>query len=128
MSENMMRCWSVTREEWSKHHGCFLLVILLSAIVSSVSFGATKVSTASGNWNTAGTWSPSGVPGAGDAVAILSGHNVTLDVNGTCGVLNVIGTLTYSNTANRTLTITTSGNVFEDVNAMCYQFSKHYGC
>ena len=48
------------------------------------------------------------MPGAGDSVVIRSGHTVTLNVNGTCGVLNVIGALLYSNTNNRSLTITTS--------------------
>jgi uncharacterized repeat protein (TIGR02543 family) len=35
-----------------------------------------KTSISSGDWNTAGTWSPSGVPTAGDNVTIASGHTV----------------------------------------------------
>lgn len=34
---------------------------------------------ASGNWNTAGNWAPSGVPVAGDAVVITNGGTATLD-------------------------------------------------
>jgi hypothetical protein len=69
---------------------------------------ATKTSTGSANWNTSSTWNPSGVPGAGDSVVIGSSHTVTLNANGTCGAINVRGTLTFSNTNGRTLTVTTS--------------------
>lgn len=31
-----------------------------------------------GNWETAGSWSPSGVPAPGDVVEILSGHTITI--------------------------------------------------
>jgi len=40
----------------------------------------TKTSLTSGNWNSDSTWSPDGVPGAGDTV-IIAGNSVTLDVD-----------------------------------------------
>jgi hypothetical protein len=86
------------------------------ALAAAPSAAATKTSTGSGNWNTSGTWSPSGVPGAGDSVVIASGHNVTLNANGICGVLNVVGTLTYdSNTSGRNLLVTTSSGMTGNV-------------
>ena len=42
-------------------------------------------SAGSGNWSTPGTWTPNGVPGAGDTVTITSGHTVTVDVPVTIG-------------------------------------------
>ncbi len=47
----------------------------------SATTAATKTSTGSGNWNTAATWSPSGVPATSDDVIIASGHTVVVDVN-----------------------------------------------
>lgn len=86
-------------------------IILAAALAPTPSRAATKTSTGTANWNTAGTWSPSGVPGAADSVVIATGHNVTLDTDGTCGVLNVVGTLTFDATAGRNLTITTSSGM-----------------
>lgn len=59
---------------------------------------------ASGNWNTAGTWGCAGVPNASKHVTIVSGHNVTLDVDPSASSITVNsgGTLTINTT--RTLT------------------------
>jgi hypothetical protein len=76
---------------------------------------ATKSSTGSGNWSSGNTWSPRGVPGAGDSVVIESSHTVALNVNGVCGAINVKGTLTYSNANGRTLTVSTSSGGSGDV-------------
>ena len=48
-----------------------------------------KVSVATGNWNTAGTWTPSGVPTAADNVTIANGHTVTINANAVCNNLMV---------------------------------------
>ncbi|HXC04158.1 MAG TPA: G8 domain-containing protein, partial [Bacteroidia bacterium] len=70
--------------------------------------GANKISVLTGNWNTAATWSPAGVPALGDNVTISAGNTVTLDGTNTCNALTVNGTLKLGNTAvARTLTITT---------------------
>ncbi len=52
----------------------------------------------SGNWNTAGTWGCGGVPDATKHVTILSGSNVTLDVDPLAASITVNsgGTLTIS--------------------------------
>ena len=59
--------------------------VLAAAVLASVSLtGAANAavvktfSAASGNYNTAGNWSPSGVPVSGDA-AVIGSNNVTLD-------------------------------------------------
>ncbi len=87
-----------------------IVVGVLGLVTLTMTFAATKTA-GNGNWNTAGTWSPSGVPGAGDSVYIPSGANITLDVNGTCGALNMAGNFTIPATVNRTLTITTSSGL-----------------
>lgn len=70
----------------------------------------TKISISTGNWNTAGIWSPSGVPTAGDNVTIADGHIVTVNNNITCNRLTIgqgtSGTLTIgNNNTARTLTV-----------------------
>ena len=105
----------------------FLAGILMLA--SSIStFGATKTwnKTAGGSWATAGNWTPSGAPAAGDAVIINSNQsaNITavptisilsLNVSGTCrlvasasgNTMTVTGTLTVATGV--TLSLGTSG-------------------
>lgn len=92
-----------------------LIALAITFLWVATANTATKTSQSSGNWNYSGRWSPSGVPGASDSVVIASGHTVTLNANGTCGVLNVLGTLTYGNTNNRTLTVTTSSGMSGNV-------------
>ena len=96
-----------------------LLVILLIFTFSTVQ-AATKTSTGTGNWNTAGTWSPSGVPGIGDDVIIAATHTVTIDVNtNSLASLTISGTLTIGdNNTNRIVTVTgnitiNSGGIFQ---------------
>ncbi|WP_284653844.1 T9SS type A sorting domain-containing protein [Flavobacterium terrisoli] len=63
---------------------------------SSLQAVATKTSAATGDWNNAATWSPSGVPGCSDIVTIASGHTVTVNSagNNAAGVtINAGGTL-----------------------------------
>jgi hypothetical protein len=52
------------------------LVVLTLPVVA-----ANKTSATSGNWGTASTWSPSGVPANGDNVIIATGTVVTINVN-----------------------------------------------
>lgn len=51
--------------------------------------GGNKISITTGNWNTAGTWSPSGVPTSSDNVTIANGHTVTINSNAACNNLTV---------------------------------------
>ena len=48
-----------------------------------------KTSLNSGNWNTANTWTPNGVPTAGDNVTIANGHLVLINTNAVCNILTV---------------------------------------
>ena len=49
-----------------------------------------KISNATGNWNTAGIWTPNGVPTAADNVTIANGHVVTISsANAVCNNLTV---------------------------------------
>jgi hypothetical protein len=64
--------------------------------LSSVQGTTTKTSVASGNWNDAATWSPSGVPSCSDVITIANGHTVTVNSagNNAAGVtINLGGTL-----------------------------------
>lgn len=74
-------------------------------------YAVTKTSVASGNWNTAGTWSPSGVPASADDVIIANGHTVSVDANRsiTNVTVNAGGTLNWPTNSNRQLTVT--GNI-----------------
>jgi hypothetical protein len=71
--------------------------------VAKVAPNPCLASVVSGNWNTAGTWACGAVPASTNNVSILSGQNVTLDVNPTAATITVNegGTLTLN--ANRTI-------------------------
>jgi hypothetical protein len=73
-----------------------------------------KISIATGNWNTATTWSPTGVPIASDNVTIANGHTVRININAVCNNLTVgqgaSGLLTIGNN-NTSRTITVAGNI-----------------
>lgn len=76
----------------------FLLNIWLSA------YSVVKTSTSNGNWNSAGTWSPSGVPGSNDTVIINSGHNIDENLNNAaCKRLIISGQLRFSSVTNFTV-------------------------
>ena len=51
--------------------------------------GGNKISITTGLWNTATTWSPTGVPTSADNVTIANGHTVTIDVNALCNNLTI---------------------------------------
>jgi hypothetical protein len=71
---------------------------------------------ATGNWNTAGNWSPSGVPASGNAVAISNDGTATLDATSSGLTSLTIGTSSSvlqkdSSTSGRTITMNnTAGN------------------
>ena len=83
---------------------CFIFVMFFC--YSTNSFAATKTSVANGNWSSAATWSPSGVPASGDDVVISGNYIVTIDGEFTCNNLD-IGDATNKNT---TLQITSGSN------------------
>ncbi len=82
----------------------FFLFLTVSAQIQAADF----VSVQSGSYSSVSTWSPSGIPAAGDNVTIAAGHIVTgasvtvnqLTVNGefqhTSGEMNVNGTFTVN--------------------------------
>ena len=73
---------------------CCMFFALLLMGVSAGFAQTTRTSVASGNWSTASTWSPAGVPGASDNVIIANGHTVSLTASvTTTGTLTVAGTL-----------------------------------
>lgn len=83
----------------------FIFVFL---IFSGFSGFATYYSSAtSGNWNSASTWNPSGIPVSGDVIQIASGHTITVgsdliwnsgQITGS-GKLVINGNFTYSSSS-----------------------------
>lgn len=88
----------------------------LSAAISgtqATNSGGNKISVASGNWGLATTWSPVGVPTAGENVTIASNHTVSININAACNNLTIGSTgaaakLQYAGT---TKTLTVNGNI-----------------
>ncbi len=70
-----------------------------------------KSSAATGLWSNPATWTPAGVPAAGDAVTIASGHTVTIDTAAVAFSVTIAsgGILEFEQTTARTLT--TGGDV-----------------
>ncbi len=68
-----------------------------------------KTSTTSGNWGTATTWTPNGVPTAADNVIIANGHTVSIVANAVCNNLTVgqgaSGILQFNGGTARTLSV-----------------------
>ena len=52
-------------------------------------FATSYEAKANGNWGTAGTWTPSGVPGSSDTVTIDAGVTVTMEAAHTIGGLTL---------------------------------------
>jgi hypothetical protein len=68
----------------------------------------TRTAAANGNWNDPNTWTPAGVPAAGDAVVVPTGIAVTVDGNtAAIGNLIVQGTLAFAGSA----TLKVGGNI-----------------
>ncbi len=85
---------------------CYILVILL--ISSSHLFATTYTAIAQGSWDSSSTWSPSGIPGAGDQV-IIDGFIVTHQ-NGTINV-DQISITNISNINESSLIIQGTGKI-----------------
>ncbi len=95
------------------------LTLFLSLLIYNTALAQTKTSAGSGDWNVAGTWSPAGVPTAGNDVIITSNHKVNIVSNSACRSLTV-GTgstaqLRFDNGTN--LTFTVGGNIVIGANA-----------
>ena len=90
----------------------FLMVFFSNIIYSQGTFN----SNATGNWNAAGSWTLAsgsdgdGIPDSDDAVSILTGHTVTVNVGSACSTL----TLNSAATANG---VTISGGINLNVGA-----------
>ena len=82
----------------------FVIIILLSNAVNLLATDYT--SAGSGSWSNSSTWSPAGVPGAGDNVTIASGNTVTIDQDVEINNLTINGSLVIGNDATvRNLTV-----------------------
>jgi hypothetical protein len=82
------------------------LLVLFAFLITNIEvFAVAKTwNVTTGNWNTPGNWSPSGVPLVGDDVTIPSGRTVTVDVAAVCN------SITFGNTSNAACTINISGS------------------
>ncbi len=95
----------------------FLRILIL--FLFTLQAGAvTRISTASGNWFTNGTWSPAGVPTCGDSIIIVAGHTVSVDGSPSlsgCGsrlILVVRGALSFGSGNKMTLACSSRLYVF----------------
>ena len=102
--------------------GCLSSPLAGSQITNAA---GNKVSNSSGNWNTAGIWTPNGVPTAADNVTIANGHSVNINVSGQCNNL-IVGqgsacTLQFSGGTSRTLVV--NNNITVNNSAVLTTFS-----
>lgn len=75
-----------------------LILLLISCISVMTPLCAVNYTSnvASGNWSASASWTPAGVPGAGDNVTIAAGQTITMDLGtGSCTNLSVSGTLFF---------------------------------
>ena len=105
MIEKLKRNSKITKQFFVS----FLSLILLFA--SSNVFAQTKTAS-TGNWNTAATWSPLGVPAATDSVIIPNGITVTVNMtDAQCSSIqinnngNSTAILTFASTGSPKLTV-----------------------
>ena len=83
------------------------LTVLLLAVFCSTR-AATYSSAATGNWNVTTSWTPAGVPIAGDVVNILAGHTITVTANAACASVTFTQ-VTGNLIVNSGITLTISG-------------------
>jgi len=91
-----------------------IVMLVLAALPGTPARAATCTSAATGNWGTVGTWTGcgGGIPAAGDAVTILTGHVVTVDVAAVATTLTINAAATANGvTISGANTLTISGAV-----------------
>ncbi|MFM8433070.1 MAG: hypothetical protein ACKOA1_09760, partial [Bacteroidota bacterium] len=90
-------------------------IFILTATLTGIKYSnaAIKTSISSGNWNTAATWSPAGVPLTTDTAVIATGHTVTVDAARTIVglTINAGGTLQWPTSSIRALTVNGEINI-----------------
>lgn len=86
-----------------------ILFILSHFFGGSLMSQTTKTAT-TGNWNTPGTWTPSGVPASNDPVIIPNGVTLTGDVTTTCASITFTGA-SATLSVNSGITITVSSDI-----------------
>jgi hypothetical protein len=101
----------------------FLLIFLLISIFLLNEVLATDYNSAtSGNWASATTWSPNGIPGTGDTVTIGASHTIILNDGRTIGTgaataVTVNGSLTISGSLTLQGVMTLNANSILNMNA-----------
>jgi len=93
----------------------FLAMVLMLGM-SDLAWGQTTKTASTGNWGTAATWSPSGVPAANDPVVIPQGVTLTVDIsNASCASVAINSTSASNGTAtlqfNSGSVLSVSGNI-----------------
>lgn len=83
-----------------------LLLTLILTLTQWVCFSQKTYTGASGSWNVAANWTPSGVPTTSDDVIIPSGKSVSVAANAVAENISLSGSLSLSNGV--TLTVGTS--------------------
>ncbi|TAL58236.1 MAG: PKD domain-containing protein [Bacteroidetes bacterium] len=94
----------------------WIVILSIALILKPCCVSATdRVSLVSGFWGTAGTWSPSGIPAAGDNITIASGHILSMNVSGSCNSLTINGNANWTAigtvNAGGNLTINNGGSI-----------------
>jgi len=109
---------------------CRVILVLAFLLVKSLcGYAINYSSVGSGDWATVATWSPSGIPAAGDNVTIGSGHTITYNGN----LAWAGGTITINGTGKLIITgnYSSSGGTLATSNTSDFQvggtFSIDYG-
>ena len=95
----------------------------VGASIAATQGAVTKTSAGTGDWNTAGTWTPSGVPSCSDVVVIASGHNVTVSTTASATDLTIATGGTLTSTTGGNLTVGCTNNKATFVNNGTYSIS-----
>ncbi len=78
----------------------FLTLIVLIFLLCGTAVGQNTKTYVSGNWNVAGSWNPSGIPGSTDDVVISSSVSITNFASSTINSLTISGNSTVQITGN----------------------------